>query len=146
MKITKWTPERDDLLRKLRMMPVTCQEMLARLNDGFEPKMSVKQMQKRAEQIGAYRLKRIVGDYNHCKNGPAEPPAAVHRAASNEFARAGHKAALRLQVVQIAVPVQRMGIMSGKPPDLDWMIETRAAMARQNRETTVAEVFVRGLV
>ena len=35
MKTTKWTPERDQLLRTLRAMDISCQKMLARINDGL---------------------------------------------------------------------------------------------------------------
>lgn len=141
MKTTKWTPERDQLLRTLRAMDISCQEMLARINDGFEPKMDARQMQKRAEAIKAPRSYRQAAHY---RTGPREDGVKELQAMSDSFARAGRDAGLRLQVVKLAIP-PRQGIMTGKPPNHADLIAARVAMAARSR-LAVADVGVRGLV
>jgi len=140
---SNWTPDRDARLRELRATDMTRHEMLERINDGYEPQVTMLQMQERARRIGAKRPRRIYAQFDYSQSGPKYCSDDAYRAMSDAFARAHREAGIRFRVVRFAVPPRR-GIMSGPPPDLDRLIAAREQMARQSRHG-VGEVFVRGL-
>ena len=144
MRPTIWTPERDALLRELRASDMPRPEILARINEGFEPKVTLTQMTEHARTIGAKRPDRIVARYDHSASGPRYRTDAEYRAMSNAFAIALRNAGVRFQVVHLATP-ERQRVMTGKPPNHADLIAARVAMAAQGR-LAVADVGVRGLV
>jgi len=142
MRPSNWTPERDALLCKLRASDMRRPEILARINDRFEPKVTVSQMQERARTISARRGKRVASKPDGANTGTRIRTEDAYRAMSDKFARAG--SAVRLQVVEIKAP-PRQGIMRGKPPNHAEMVAAKVAMASQAR-MAVADVGVRGLI
>jgi hypothetical protein len=146
----KWTEERDALLRELRASDIGRLEMLDRINEGFDHKATMVQMQEHARRIGAKRPARIAAKHDYAKTGPRFLADDAYRAMSHAFARALRAARVRFQTIRFDPPQtapipHRRGIMSGPPPDLDRLIEARAQMARQGR-MAVVDVGVRGLV
>lgn len=142
MRPTIWTPERDALLRELRASDMPRTEMLERINDGFEPKVRMTQMQEHARTIGAKRPARIIAQYDYSRHGPRELSDAEYRTMSDRFAQAG--SAVRLQEVATKPP-PRQGIMSGKPPNHAEMVAARVAMSERTR-CAVAILNVKGMV
>jgi hypothetical protein len=142
MRPSNWTPERDALLRELRASDMPRPEMLARINDGFEPQVTLSQMVERARTIRAKRGEPVVSNANHFAAGPRYRSDAEYRTMSDQFAQAGRD--LRLQEVAFAPP-PRQGIMSGKPPNYAEMVAARVAMAERTR-CAVSILNVRGMV
>ena len=143
MRPSNWTPERDKLLRELRASDTPRPEMLARINEGFEPKVRLTQMVERARTIGAKRGEPVPSHENYTTAGPRYRRDDEYRAMSNAFARAHRTAGIRFRVVRFASS-PRQGIMSGKPPDHAEMVAARVAQSRQARGG-VGLAFVRGL-
>jgi hypothetical protein len=141
MRPSNWTPERDALLCKLRASDMPRPEILARINDGFDPKVTVSQMQERARTISARRGKRVASKPDGANTGTRIRTDDAYRAMSDEFARAG--SAVQLQVVEIKAPA-RQGIMRGKPPNHAEMVAAKVAQCSQSRRA-VGPAFVRGL-
>jgi hypothetical protein len=142
MRPSLWTPERDALLRELRASDMPRPEILERINDGFEPTVTLSQMVERARTIRAKRGEPVVSNANHFAAGPRYRTDDEYRTMSDQFAQAGRD--LRLQEVTFAPP-PRQGIMSGKPPNHAEMVAARVAMSERTR-TGVGEAYVRGLV
>lgn len=132
MKPSFWTPERDKLLRELRASDTPRPEMLARINDGFEPKVRLTQMVERARTIGAKRGEPVPSHENYTTAGPRYRRDDEYRAMSNAFARAHRAAGIRFQVVQLAIP-ERQRIMAGKPLNHADMIAAKVAQCSQAR-------------
>lgn len=144
MRPSNWTPERDALLRELRASDMPRPQMLERINDGFEPKVRMTQMQEHARTIGAKRPARIIAQYDYATTGPRYPTDDEYRTMSDQFAHAG--AAVGLQEVVTKPPAPpRQGIMSGKPPNHAEMVAARVAMSERTR-CAVAILNVRGMV
>jgi hypothetical protein len=116
--------------------------MLERINDGFEPTVTLSQMVERARTIRAKRGEPVVSNANHFAAGPRYRSDAEYRTMSDQFAQAG--AAVRLQEV-VTKPPPREGIMSGKPPNHADMVAARVAMSERTR-CAVAILNVRGMV
>lgn len=142
MKPSFWTPERDALLRELRASDMPRPEMLERINDGFEPQVTLSQMVERARTIRAKRGEPVVSHANHFAAGPRYRSDAEYRTMSDRFAQAG--SAVQLQEV-VTKPPPRQGIMSGKPPNHAEMVAARVAMSERTR-CAVAILNVRGMV
>lgn len=132
MKPSFWTPERDALLRELRASDTPRPEMLARINDGFEPQVRLSQMVERARTIRAKRGEPVPTRENFTTAGPRYRRDDEYRAMSLAFAVAHREAGIRFQVVQLAIP-EREPIMAGKPLDHDAMIAARVAMSERSR-------------
>ena len=141
MRRTIWTLERDALLRELRASDMPRPEMLERINDGFEPTVTLSPMVERARTIRAKRGEPVVSNANHFAAGPRYRSDAEYRTMSDQFAQAG--AAVRLQEV-VTQPPPRQGIMSGKPPNHAEMVAAKVAQCSQSRRA-VGPAFVRGL-
>lgn len=144
MKPSFWTPERDKLLRELRASNTPRPEMLARINEGFEPEVRLTQMVERARTIGAKRGEPVPDHENYTTAGPRYRTDDEYRAMSSAFARAHRAAGIRFQVVRFASS-PRQGIMRGKPPNHDAMIAAKVAQSAQAR-SAVSMPNVRGMI
>ncbi|CAB4144731.1 hypothetical protein UFOVP469_49 [uncultured Caudovirales phage] len=131
----RWTPERDDLLRRLRASDMRRQDMVVAINEGYDAKVNAEQMSDRARTIGAARPERIASKHDHSKATPIYRTDDAYRAMSMRFAQALRDAGIRYQGIVEKTP-PRMGIMSGRDPRTEMMIAARSQMARQNRLAT----------
>jgi hypothetical protein len=143
MSKSRWTPERDDLLRTLRASDMRRQDMLAIINEDYDAKVNAEQMSDRARTIGATRPDRIASKHDHSKAAPVYRTDAAYRDMSLRFALAHREAGIRFQEIVPKTP-PRIGIMSGRDPRTEQMVAARAQMARQNR-LSVAEGYDRRL-
>lgn len=144
MRPSNWTPERDALLRELRASDTPRPEMLARINDGFEPKVRLTQMVERARTIRAKRGEPVPSHKDYTTAGPRYRRDDEYRAMSWAFAMAHRAAGIRFQVVRF-VSSPRQGIMSGKPQNHAEMIAAKVAQCGQAR-SAVSMVNVRGMM
>lgn len=145
----KWTEERDALLRELRASDIGRLEMLDRINEGFEQKATMMQMQEHARRIGAKRPARISAKHDYAKTGPRFLADDAYRAMSDAFAHALRAAGIRVQTIRFDPPPSepippRRGIMQGKPPNHAQLVAAKVAQCGQARRG-VGLAFVRGL-